>query len=1470
MADRGEPSSDFLPCAYRTHELRTGTKAASLEAFAVNLLSAELRLKSCDSEPAVSDFFDSDCNVVTSIIPELADVIGVIEGRHSSVRSMAFWTGLQTRYHWMVTTFFLWRSRTSNTLQESREAELRAIEHVKLAIECLEEYESRKGQSVLKVIKTPHLSSPRRSALYWKSLSLPSLATFQDEIQAISVVSGGRQKFQEICSRIDEQWKNEPESTISEDDRLALQDIGGALTDRYYSRNGKGDDKLTELRDDFVSSSEDELFETMRLPDVIPTPDRWGSLWDLVPTDSKQLRAVIANPSPNILAILVACEFMCAKDQQPVDDEEDREKRDMDAESVSTRQDNVPMVKTATPPETPHNQTPGQTEDDKQGAIGSDTVTTNSDPSVAPDGKDEQQSKTAESATQPTTENAKPIKDQSLETETSLQDEPASRGSPHLLVARLLTRLVLSIHDEFSELPTSLLAQQPKKEPHNEGREDQLIKSPVQPDGYSSDGSLSREDAEEAVVIVEATKDNTDTLHKALRLGAAADFLTEKILAVSRDLESHEQQALFSDEEFLTMVSSSFSFVGNWHSAIMGRKAPAWGQSFDLGHLRKISKVIDFILTINGKSSDEDFADDAELHEQETGDDGKPFQSPELVRKIETIRFVGLVQILVSQRKSFHEVLRVGSSGRSERQKDCMSRAELVASISTSLATYLEHSCYRRVLPSGDINPSSFLDMLETKDRPNNDMVSPTIASLVETMLYFWRKFASESALVSCSFSDRPFSEVLSVPIATALVSLCGCGAIRPVRLDLPDDYRNQLGLIDFYDSDASAIEEEMDDDDDDDDESRADGGHKAGDTNDPNMEVPKDVDNDTMRSKKTKTQLFRKLCQAIQCVSLVVEDTPETLLASQKGSRIGTSLSFATVVTRVMSFFADILLAKFGPDEMNIQQRLWADEYPYKTRVVGEVLDNTLHKAYRWLYGFILVGHWMNSGKDSTSNANNTGLEDGGQPRSKPGSVFTAAQLYRCIRRSYEGSRRSPPRLALECTLSALPPASETPARTAIKRFLFTSRAGDYTTKAVQSLVSNGSADPSVADCVKSLRDCRARQEGNSYSEDDALLVRRGIATELAKGGMPIVSACSDDSRKASEDRESATQNEKDLATKFFAIMDDVCMNDPLKCKSWMDAAESLRLKAELIADRVGFTNGFMRQDDFSIPSSGGQKQPSNVGTSTSTIGTIPLPQLLDEQEREDRRKLEGWTPSLGMDLSVYISHHWSSFTSLLECSKDVARTYREQTSRHGVTGATDPIENHSDDIYFEAQVWREIETSYRKGNLADWQQSWGALFVQSLRLLTTRCLSVAVHILQTDDESQHTDKKVSQDALAGRETRSSDAPPDESMLSEALEMLGTMMYLSLTASQRYGFPIQSLTDFAKRDIAKTARVCFEHAIRTSEASKTETTDDHQSTWDLDFMIGKVSAGSTLLVLIAVKPGVCQFRFFVFLVKPH
>jgi hypothetical protein len=492
---------------------------------------------------------------------------------------------------------------------------------------------------------------------------------------------------------------------------------------------------------------------------------------------------------------------------------------------------------------------------------------------------------------------------------------------------------------------------------------------------------------------------------------------------------------------------------------------------------------------------------------------------------------------------------------------------------------------------------------------------------------------------------------------------------------------------------------------------------------------------------------------------------------------------------------------------ETNKRQNLWAEEYPYRTQDVGDFLDNVLHKTYRWMYGFVLIGeqnHIQSSGKDLAHTLNS--IVEVAAKGFRPESTVAAAQLYRCIVRAYAGGRRTPPKAALELVSSALPPLRESDRSKDLRRYVFSANEAYFDLDQLASLVKKGekwdSPFASIKDFLLVTNDS-LNQEMMTSEESEAMYVRRGLSSRLASGPLPLVSG---DSRQKSDsgsddDRTQTTLSEIEISKKFSAILDDLCLSDLENCEGWYRAAQCLTMKVDLIADRLGYTQGFGRLKDFSVPSYRAYRGKQS--------NRLAVEELEKEQTAEDSSMDYNNVSYLGNNLSVYVHQSWSSYSSLRVCEAKI-KEYLNVAGMDEKQSRIPPM-----------AVWKEIESKYLMNDFLGWQEAWGGLFVEALRKLSLRFMCIPLYILQSRSETGHREKIL---------------------MSELCEAIGIALYSELMASQKYGWPMQKLTSLRKRKLAATAKLYFEAATDLVQNS-TEKDDDSEerATWDLVFMIGKV-----------------------------
>ena len=461
-------------------------------------------------------------------------------------------------------------------------------------------------------------------------------------------------------------------------------------------------------------------------------------------------------------------------------------------------------------------------------------------------------------------------------------------------------------------------------------------------------------------------------------------------------------------------------------------------------------------------------------------------------------------------------------------------------------------------------------------------------------------------------------------------------------------------------------------------------------------------------------------------------------------------------------------------------------------------------------MYGFVLVGeksHLQTSGKDLASPT--APIVDLAVSGCRLENLSEAACLYRCIVRAYRGGRRSPPKRALEFVSAALPPVNESAKTATIRNYVFSASDSHLSLQQVERMVTGASGWDAI---VASIRD----QWTESMDDDDttrgsyndteiAMRIRRGILSQLADGVLPVLS--NENSKGKSDqaqddDRVTTIRNEEEMGKKFDAILDAICLGDARNSGSWYRAAQCLNAKAELIADRLGRNKDVASIENFTVP------LPQH-----RTVRGIELDALLQEQEDADALINENWIHYLGNNLAAYVTYTWASHESLRVCSESVGEHCRDLMVDSGET------EKRRQYI-----IWKSIDALYRKGDYLSWQEAWGGMFVFALRKMAVRLMAVAHYLLESKEERTAEDKVL---------------------MSELCESMGRIFYSDLSGSQNYGYPMRTMGARRKRALAMTAKVCFEGAVAwVNEPEKTDDeSEEGHTTWDLMFIIGKVSA---------------------------
>jgi hypothetical protein len=932
-----------------------------------------------------------------------------------------------------------------------------------------------------------------------------------------------------------------------------------------------------------------------------------------------------------------------------------------------------------------------------------------------------------------------------------------------LHVAELLARLVLTTQDYQNELLQRM----------TNAKEMKRQQTGLSEDSDSDDDSFASDDAS---MDRNAANKNVDE-KRARQSGYFVKFLIERLATTFSDHMTEPEKAQFiASSDCHCVIQSSLTFVTYWFQK-SSRRIAAPDDFVDHDVFQAVRALVRSLGAASSGSS----------HDH-----------------IKQLFFCGMVRIVITHRHILESLVHAQGerTGRSARQKVCRKRAEFVGAVASELGDMMSHNL--SIIDSQRMVRSELLSFVESKDQaegsePSTGLSVAQFTLFCDGLLWLW-KFASQADVEGqaaahqsanvCSAFDRPIIKELRVPVAAAIVGLCGFVTSTRDQLSKNGGAEKEnieqydgLCLTEFYDSDTSA-----------------------------NDWLSEDEESESGVNKRLR-ELLRAICHAIHCIDIVyrsIDDKGAMSLFADKGFGYEYGPLLPLVTSRVLNFFADTLLLEFEPEEpkMKKRQRLWEEEYPFSTRTTGYLLDSILHKVYRWLYGFAIVGE-HSAGKDlgtpiSTTSELATGnfiLE----------STSAAAQLYRCIIRAYAAGRRSPPKAALEIVSAALPSMEESAKSKALRNFMFKTTASYFELEDVTSLVTKKSSwNTPFVSIHSELEPSNEEDTGDSEPDkasivkEEIMMVRKGICSQLAQGSLPVTAAEQTKNKAdavADEERAVSSRSEEEMSKKFNFILDDLCLGDVRNCEGWYRAAQCLMMKADLIADRLGLSKGFARNTNFTVPEQRPQSRPG-----------LSLAELEAEQDRESLLRSHGWISYLGHDLSLFVRYSWASFSSLRACSEAVGESeYSHMNEADG--------DDH--DRAFRVQVWKDIEALYQKGDFVGWQQAWGGLFISALRMLSVRFMCMALYILQCNK---------------------TDDPADSVLLSEICESLGISLYSGLMASQGYGYPMHEITGKKKRDLAAAAKACFQCSADTVDKPLDEDdSSEGRATWDLLFMIGKV-----------------------------
>jgi len=299
--------------------------------------------------------------------------------------------------------------------------------------------------------------------------------------------------------------------------------------------------------------------------------------------------------------------------------------------------------------------------------------------------------------------------------------------------------------------------------------------------------------------------------------------------------------------------------------------------------------------------------------------------------KVESIYFYSLAKSLTRQKKDFAELTKTNDKRLKKWQLSITSQADLVFFKANEIAELLSLNP-TTVNKDGSAEVSHLMKAITGQDGEGSNSTA-TIAQFASTLLWFWNYLSNAYDILSpteLSIRDR-----LIVPIVSSIVGLCGSPGIsvEPL-LDSRDDTMSSdnksssLSLSDFFESDDSVN-----------------GLFLHGSSAEEN------------RQQRSRRVLLRKICQLVQCVSLVLKSVNLKLMRQEEflstldfpSSQHGLGPFLPLVTIRVLSSMSESLFALFSVDVSDVA-------YPYGARECGSMIDSLIGRAYSHLYGFSFV----------------------------------------------------------------------------------------------------------------------------------------------------------------------------------------------------------------------------------------------------------------------------------------------------------------------------------------------------------------------------------------------------------------------------------------------------------------------------------------------------------------------------------
>ena len=333
-------------------------------------------------------------------------------------------------------------------------------------------------------------------------------------------------------------------------------------------------------------------------------------------------------------------------------------------------------------------------------------------------------------------------------------------------------------------------------------------------------------------------------------------------------------EAYLADEEFCGLISTSL------HGLLTHHKHPIDDSSLQTHLLGSVSQLVFNVRKFKGFSR------------QSRG-------------KLESVYFVALTKSFICRKMDFaHLTSSVHEKRTTTWHSQMISKAHLVFSIANDIAELLSlHPT--RIGADGSTNVSHITKSLSGVDKEDSYAL---LAQFTEALIWFWGFLTNKCD--SSSSTENSVRQMLTVPIASAIIALCCSPGVSIEGVEFREKDRSVksgLNFSDYFDSDDSVNHLFLA-------ETEIHGGDEL-----------------------SRRILLRKVCQLVQCVSIVFRSVNEKLINQETACRLFPSSQHGPflplVVVRVLSTLSEGIFVLFS-------ENVWREAYPFGARECGSSID--------------------------------------------------------------------------------------------------------------------------------------------------------------------------------------------------------------------------------------------------------------------------------------------------------------------------------------------------------------------------------------------------------------------------------------------------------------------------------------------------------------------------------------------------